>query len=635
MSKKKRMTAEILAFLVLFAVVLSAVTLFFHPKWTTDQERMQMPGLYLEDKNSIDVMFMGSCNMYTSVSPVLLYEKYGITGYDMTCPDQAMSTTYYALKDALKTQNPRVVVVEALFLTGPDTGKRGHYNRLALDYLPLSMNKIALAAETASREVDVMRQYQPSYPNKLFTFFSYIFPILEYHNRNDLSAEDLTFFFKTDMRNYTKGSWALYNYTQNDGMIWDKVHNATEPTAATVKYMPKIKELCEKKGIDLFVMKSPNYARWGHDDTYTSVAREYVEGLGIPFVDFQSEEFNDFQDYEYGLTTGRLNVYGMRKLTDKMGTYLQDNYHLGNTALTDSQKEHWDDCVSRFYKTAAEKGTPLNPGEIAELRNREEGISVRWNPADDCDRYDLYRCSGKDGGYSLIAENLQGETYLDKDVENAKGYSYYVVRREGKESGAKSAPSYGVFVAKPTEAAVENMDGTVRLSWKTKEKNTQFLIHKRMAEEFNFTAIKELSEEKAATDHIWDLEVDDAGIGLLTRFRISAMVREDNVTYFSEAADVEILPLRKPVITKCVSSGGENVISWNPLPNQGTVLVYRRAEGNEDFKLLEYVKEGETYTDKNVQPGVEYFYRIRTERTNYRVPGKSEISDTASVTTVK
>lgn len=636
MSNTKKTIFDIVAFLAVFAAVLSVVTLFFYPKWKPEEERAQMGGLYLEDKNSLDVLFLGSCNMYTSMSPVLLYEKYGITGYDFTCPDQAMSTTYFYLKDALKRQKPKVVVVEGLFLTCPDTSKRAHYNRLAMEYMPLSLNKIALAAAMVPREVEVMRRYEPDYPNELFTFLSYIFPLLRYHSRDDLSSEDLTFFFDTDLTNYTKGSWIQYNYCRNDGLIWDKVHNWTELTDATKKYLPKIKELCDREGIELFFVKSPNYARWGYDDTYTSVARNAVEELGIPFVDFQSEEYNDFEEYEYGMLSGRLNVYGCRKFTDKMGKYLTENYHLEKTVLTDSQKRRWEDCVKRFYEKAAEMDTPLDRGEIAQISSREKGLFVRWNMQEGCGSYDLYRCKGKDGDYSLIGEDINGNTFLDQDVSNAEGYSYYVVQKEGADSGRGSAPSYSLFVEKPKDAVVENHDGTIHLSWKAGNGNTDFLIQKRKATEFNFGNIKDIDSEKEESEYSWDVDVGEEEIGLLSRYRILAMVEEGGKTYFSEAALLEMIPLKIPVISNCSSSDGANRIEWGDgLPENSWIDVYRREKGAENFEYLGFVKPPEySYLDRDAEVGKEYEYRIMTEMTNYHVSGRS-VSETVSVVTVK
>jgi len=61
-----------------------------------------------------------------------------------------------------------------------------------------------------------------------------------------------------------------------------------------------MKALCDEKGIPFIIAKSPNYARWGYDDTYTKVVRDFAEELDIPFLDFLDAKNNNFEIYDYG-----------------------------------------------------------------------------------------------------------------------------------------------------------------------------------------------------------------------------------------------------------------------------------------------------------------------------------------------
>lgn len=633
--KHWRRVAKGLVFIPIFLLIFTVVTLIYYPKWPPDMQSAQMSGFYREDKNTIDVLFLGSCNMYTSVAPVLLYEKYGITGYDFTGPDQSMATTYYYLKEALKRQKPKVVVIEALFLTGPDSEKRAYYNRYALDYMPLSLNKIALSAVTSINECEVMHQYDEDYPNTVFTFFSYLFPLLRYHSRNDLTLKDLTFFRDTDLTNYTKGSWAQYSYTQNDGMIWDIVHNSKEIMPLAKEYFPKIKKLCDKEGIELVVIKSPNYARWGYDDTYTAIARSFVEEMDIPFLDFQSVEYNTFQEYDYGISSGRLNIYGMAKLTDSIGKYLTVNYRLKETSLNEQQKAHWDDCVKRFYQKATEKGMSLVPGDIVQTINKEDGINIRWNEFDDCNIYDMYRCEGGNGSYSLLKEGISGNTYLDTDVKHGQGYTYYVVPKEGEAAGKASAHAYYVFVEMPSEVKAKNENGVIHLNWNTKWENIyKFDLQKRFAYWFDFSNCPSVTKESHEKEYTFVDE--DVKLREMCRYRISSVYEDDTGSYYSAPALVYAVPLLDPYINEITSVGSVNILHWNPLPKQGQIFIYRREAGheNEKYALIGTINATETeYEDHTAISGVQYFYRIRSERTIYKQSAKSNISNTVDIVT--
>lgn len=63
-------------------------------------------------KDTVDVLFLGSSHGVTSFLPQELYNQYGITGYNLGCEQQGMVTSYYWLKEALRYQSPKAVVLD-------------------------------------------------------------------------------------------------------------------------------------------------------------------------------------------------------------------------------------------------------------------------------------------------------------------------------------------------------------------------------------------------------------------------------------------------------------------------------------------------------------------------------------------
>ena len=66
-----------------------------------------------EPEDSIDVLFLGSSYAYCDWSPAAMYAGSGLTGYVMGGSEQTPAITYWYLKEALETQSPSVVVMEA------------------------------------------------------------------------------------------------------------------------------------------------------------------------------------------------------------------------------------------------------------------------------------------------------------------------------------------------------------------------------------------------------------------------------------------------------------------------------------------------------------------------------------------
>lgn len=531
----KKLIIRGIAFLLIFCVLLSLLTLILLPNKDHTTESTQVRGFYEEPEDTVDVLFLGSCNMYSSISPVLLYEEYGITGYAMCCPDQEMSTSYYYIKEALKSQKIKTVCIESLFFTNTNGASREHYNRFALDYMPLSLNKIKLASVVAKSEAELMKKYDPTAPDELLTFFTYIFPALRYHGRTDFSFDDITFFFKTNFYNFYKGGFPQYNYTTNDGNYYSKVFNGDCINETTRKYFPMIKKLCEENDINLMIAKSPNPARWGYDDAYNNIVKDYAEQMGVKFLNYSDKEHFNFEEYDYGYSTGRLNIYGVQKFSHTMGQFLIDNFNMQPTKLGEIDKKAWEGCIDKYYKVAKEKGCSIYEGQIAQLSNTEDAVCVRWNTVPDCRKYDVFRKIEKGGEFQKIG-TAEGNLFYDKDVKNTTGYTYYIVPQEGKLKGVKSESSYTIFVEMPKNIEIKLKEGKPYITWDANEKCTKYDLSRRTFDGFNFewydsmepfqTSYCNVSAEKDTTYY----------------YRMCAVIEKDGKTFQSETKVVSIIP---------------------------------------------------------------------------------------------
>ncbi len=511
-----------LAAFVGFLVLLTVVTLFFYPKWSPDTEKNPSAGFYYEEPNSIDVLLLGSCNLYTSFSPNLFYEEYGITSYCRSCPDQTYLTSYYYLKESLKTQKPKVVVIEALFLTNRDTAKREHYNREAADYLRPSLEKLVLCYHLARTEGPVLESYGEQPPDFLTRFAGYLFPLLRYHARDDINIlKDVGFFLVKKPYSHYKGSVPFFSYANVDGLDYPAIYNTNAIREDVKTYLPRIQQLCEENGIPLVIMKSPNHWRWNEE--YTAVAKEYVTSCGLPFIDVDDGGFGTYPEYYYQDHTGRLNIYGMRELTHYFGKYLVDSYGLTPTALNDKSTNRWQDCVSYLYAKAKEKNMDLTRGEIAQLRCDEGGILVRWNPYADCDTYTVLR--SVDGGTEETIAQVAGNMYIDCSNTSGDLTTYRVVPDYGEHAEIASAPKQYRFVEVPTSFRAVKEDDTVKLSWDKTDGATGYVIQ-QMPDSYRFTDLAE------TTECGYTASADTAGF--FGRYRLRAVLEADGEKYYSD-----------------------------------------------------------------------------------------------------
>ena len=96
---------------------------------------------YYREKVPHDVIIFGDCDAYESYSPVRMFEDYGISAYIRGSGEQYINQSYYLLRDVLRTETPKVVVLSVHNMQH-DVPRHEAYNRMTLDGMRWSKDKI-------------------------------------------------------------------------------------------------------------------------------------------------------------------------------------------------------------------------------------------------------------------------------------------------------------------------------------------------------------------------------------------------------------------------------------------------------------------------------------------------------------
>lgn len=264
---------------------------------------------YYRETTEHDVIFIGDCEVYENFSPVTLWENYGITSYVRGSPQQLIWHSYYTLKDTLERETPQAVVFNVLSMQYSEPQSEA-YNRMALDDLPLSVNKIQ--AVLASKMEDE-------------TLLSYIFPFFRYHSRwSELTASDFRYLFYQDTLSHN--GFLMRADVRPVTTIPEPKKLANYQFAdVCYEYLDKIRLLCQEKGVELILIKAPSlYPHWYEEWDQQMVDYAAEHGLTyINFLDRIDEIGLDFSTdtYDQGL---HLNLSGAEKLSDYFGAILRD-----------------------------------------------------------------------------------------------------------------------------------------------------------------------------------------------------------------------------------------------------------------------------------------------------------------------
>lgn len=354
MKKKKfqKWIAAVAVFLVCMFTVLFFLQKLLMPKYMSDIVEGTLTAEYYEETTDHEVLFVGDCEVYENFSPITLYEDYGITSYIRGSAQQLAWQSYYLLEDALRHETPKVVIFNVLALKY-DEPQSEAYNRMTIDGMEFSKAKLgAIRASMTERE----------------NMLDYIFPILRYHSRwSDLSAEDIKYMFHKDKISHN-GYYMRVDVRPAEGFPEPDVLADYTLGSNAMSYLDKMRVLCEKKGIDFVLVKSPSLFPHWYDEWDEQIV-EYAKKYDLDYFNYEKLaekvgiDYNT-DTYDAGL---HMNLAGAEKLSVYLGEYLKNTYNLTdyreNPAYAEVYKEKikfYEDMEEAQYEEIEKYGKIIN-----------------------------------------------------------------------------------------------------------------------------------------------------------------------------------------------------------------------------------------------------------------------------------
>lgn len=330
-------TAGFLLRAVLFSLIL--ITLVFYatyvmtPKY--DYGICSMVNLYEQPRNSVDVLLVGTSMFYSGVNTNVLWTEYGIPAYNLCSAEQSFWVSYYMIREALKTQNPSVILLDA------------QSSRYEADY-PKPARVILSTYGIRGLE------------NRLGAIFASV--------EDPMDAVRFSLGLPQVHQNLENVTWQDFAYPVDNGgrgNTWkgyiemDHVYQQTRPSFAwnsdTVpmnareeEYARKIFELCSRKGIRLMLVGMPNCDYAADQPFYNALwqlAAEYgIGGINYnePTLRFGLKYSKDFADWQH------LNVRGSMVFTRKLAQDLEEAFGLPDRR-GDAAYRSYDDCAEQWY----------------------------------------------------------------------------------------------------------------------------------------------------------------------------------------------------------------------------------------------------------------------------------------------
>jgi hypothetical protein len=229
----------------------------------------------------------------------------GFTSYNLATSGQWIVDSFAVIKEALKTQNPKVLIL------GSNT------------------------------------MYEPV-PSKIYEFAEYL-PLFIYHE----------FFFNTTLEKGTidkdKGanlSKVINAYTGSSDYM-NKQTDLQTINETALQYLQRIKQLCNEKGILMIIVSAPSSKNW--TEGKHRAIQQWCDQNDVSFVDYNEPEKQQEISFDWSTDTrdkgDHVNITGSIKVCRDLGTYLSSLKILPDHR-GDSSYQEWEEDYenSQYYQ---------------------------------------------------------------------------------------------------------------------------------------------------------------------------------------------------------------------------------------------------------------------------------------------
>lgn len=299
----------LLALLYLFSCIFS----FKHEDGITTIDHF-----YDLPEDTVDVLLLGSSHMGMNVDPSLLWDLRGIAAYNCWGSMQQPWNTYYYLKECLKYQQPKLVVMDVYGVTF--SGDFPGYDNLvkSTQGLRFSWDKVQ----------DILVSAPEEYRSAL------LLGIPTYHYRySEISREDFDNFFwnkHTGIQSIDLTGSTLQSFDILD------VSEMKEPIPLAEKcetYFLKILDMCKENDIPMLLVASPYFLHEEEQGKFNRIG-QIAEEYGYPFLNFNEnyreigiDPQKDFRDLAH------MGQSGIDKYDSYLADYITAHYEIPDRRL--------------------------------------------------------------------------------------------------------------------------------------------------------------------------------------------------------------------------------------------------------------------------------------------------------------
>ena len=322
--------------LVLFSILFVKIMTYIMKPSSVDLKNIA--GFYGEEKNSLDMVYIGGSATFVYYEPLRAFERQGITSYNFASNTIQPELYKTMIKDILKRQKPEVIVIDARAFQyrEKDQPPTEVAYRNVLTGMPLSINKIEFIHENVEKYLN-----EDDAP--------YYFDIIKYHrNPEKIRVNDQIKMAFNMYENQLKGFHFIPKVEEQKKIV-NNTDVKTPISEETEKILIDLLEYCKTTDCNYLFVVSPYVEQELHKENFNYIS-EIINQYGYNFLDtndYYNEMKLNFKTDLYNYS--HVNIFGADKYTDFLCEYLIENYNLPDRRKDENYQE-WFDLLDNWHK---------------------------------------------------------------------------------------------------------------------------------------------------------------------------------------------------------------------------------------------------------------------------------------------
>lgn len=276
--KTKIFFVKITVFLIIFIIGIQFTEKYMYPANGTTRN---WDSFYALERNTIDCLIIGSSHAYSSFNTDILFQETGENAYILASNSQTVIQSYYNLKEVLKYQSPKKVILEAYSIASNDnwksSGDKDWKKESNIDGMRFGLNKVT----------SIINQYDKE--NWIYagcTFF-------RVHNnwKSPSYILDNFNFYKASKKFFSPFRPSTTSMAKKTQLEYKKMKEKSgEFQVGTLnkEYFHRLARLCRDHNIELYVIMAPWYKGYIEKVNYKSrydLIEELTKEEDVVYID--------------------------------------------------------------------------------------------------------------------------------------------------------------------------------------------------------------------------------------------------------------------------------------------------------------------------------------------------------------